>query len=259
MTLAQNVILAGIFFALPLYLQMTLGLDAFSTGVRMLPVSITLLVTSTVGAQFMLRFSPRRIVRIALFVLLIAIFVLLGTIEPTLDGFSFGLAMALLGFGIGLMAAVLGNLIQSAVGERDRSEAGALGNTATQLGTALGTAVIGAIIISGLASSFIGQIANDDRLSPRIEDAVKIELAGGVTFVTADTVQAAVEQSDAEPEIAAAIVENYAESQLQALKLALLATAVIVLFSLVLTRNLPTERLSELAVEEPTEIEEPNS
>jgi EmrB/QacA subfamily drug resistance transporter len=258
MTLAQNVILAGVFFALPLYLQMTLGLDAFSTGVRMLPVSITLLVTSAAGAQLMLRFSPRRIVRIALFVLLIAIFVLLGTIKPTLDGFSFGLAMALLGFGIGLMAAVLGNLVQSAVGERDRSEAGALGNTAVQLGTALGTAVIGAIIISGLASSFISQVANDDRLSPKIEEAVEIELAGGVTFVTVDVVQGIMEQSDAEPEIATAIVENYAESQLQALKTALLATAVIVLISLVLTRKLPTKLLSELTEEESTEVVEPD-
>jgi EmrB/QacA subfamily drug resistance transporter len=258
MTLAQNVILAGVFFALPLYLQMTLGLDAFSTGVRMLPVSITLLVTSAAGAQLMLRFSPRRIVRIALFVLLIAIFVLLGTIKPTLDGFSFGLAMALLGFGIGLMAAVLGNLVQSAVGERDRSEAGALGNTAVQLGTALGTAVIGAIIISGLASSFISQVANDDRLSPKIEEAVEIELAGGVTFVTVDVVQEVMEQSDAEPEIATAIVENYAESQLQALKTALLATAVIVLISLVLTRKLPTKLLSELTEEESTEVVEPD-
>lgn len=258
MTLAQNVILAGVFFALPLYLQMTLGLDAFSTGVRMLPVSITLLITSAAGAQLMLRFSPRRIVRIALFVLLIAVFVLLGTIEPTLSGFDFGLAMALLGFGIGLMAAVLGNLIQSAVGERDRSEAGALGNTAIQLGTALGTAVIGAIIISGLASSFIAQVANDDRLSPRIEEAVEIELAGGVTFVTVDVVQGIMEQSDAEPEIAAAIVENYAESQLQALKTALLATIVVVIISLVLTRKLPSQRLSDLAVEETAEVAEPD-
>ena len=78
----------------------------------------------------------------------------------------------------------------------------------------------------------------------------------GVTFVTADVVRAAVEQPDVEPEIAAAIVENYAESQLQALKTALLATVIIVLISLVLSGKLPMKRLSDLAVEETAEVVE---
>ena len=225
----------------------------------MLPVSITLLLTSIIGAQLMLRYSPKFSVRIGLVVLLVAIGILLSTIQPTLDGFGFGLSMALFGIGVGVLAAVLSNLVQSAVGERDRSEAGGLQNTATQLGTALGTAVIGAIVISGLATSFTTQIASDDRLSAEIQNAVEVELASGVTFISAGQLQAILAESDADTAITAAITENYAESQLEALRIALLATAVIVLIALAFTRGLPTERLADIASTQPEQEVERDS
>ncbi|MDH3755025.1 MAG: MFS transporter [Acidimicrobiia bacterium] len=249
MTLAQNTILAGAFFALPLYLQLTLGFDAFDTGVRILPVSIALLITSVGGAGLMLRFPPRRVVRIGLAVLLVGIGILLSTIEPELDGFEFGFAMTLLGIGIGILAAVLGNLVQSAVGERDRSEAGGLQGAATQLGTALGTAVIGAIVISGLASSFTSEVASDERISPEISGEVEVSLSSGVSFVTSDDVRAIIEASDAETEVIEALVESYEDSQLEALRAALFATAVIVVITLFLSGRLPTRRVDEIAAD----------
>ena len=51
MALVQNVILMGIFFTIPLYLQVVQGFDAFETGVRMLPVSVTLLLASMTGPK----------------------------------------------------------------------------------------------------------------------------------------------------------------------------------------------------------------
>ena len=44
MIFAQQVILMGTFFAVPLYLQVVLGKDAFETGVKLLPLSIVMLV-----------------------------------------------------------------------------------------------------------------------------------------------------------------------------------------------------------------------
>jgi MFS family permease len=249
MTVAQQTILAGAFFALPLYLQLTLGLDAFDTGVKILPVSIALLVTSVGGAKLMLRYPPRHVVRIGLVVLLVAIGVLLSTIEPELDGFDFGLAMTLLGIGVGIMAAVLGNLVQSAVGDRDRSEAGGLYGAGGQLGTALGTAVIGAIVISGLASSFSSQVESDERISAEISAEVEVSMSSGVSFVSADDVRATIAAGPAEPELVDALVEQYEDAQLNALRAALFATAGIVVVALFLSRQLPTQRVSEIAEE----------
>ena len=59
MFLAQNAILMGIFFTVPLYLQVVQGYDAFKTGVEMLPVSIAMLVTATLASRFGGRWSAR--------------------------------------------------------------------------------------------------------------------------------------------------------------------------------------------------------
>jgi MFS family permease len=60
MLLAQNMILMGIFFTVPLFLQIVQGLDALETGVRMLPASVGLFVTALAGSALAARFLPGR-------------------------------------------------------------------------------------------------------------------------------------------------------------------------------------------------------
>lgn len=110
----------------------------------MLPISIAMFLTSTSGPTLAQRFPPRRIVQGGFVMLVIAAFFMLQTIEPDLRGFAFGLSLAVLGIGMGLIASQLGNVIQSSVGPKARGEAGGLQYTAQQLGSSLGTALIGA-------------------------------------------------------------------------------------------------------------------
>jgi MFS family permease len=165
MLLAQNLILMGVFFTIPLYLQIVQGLDALETGVRMLPTSVGLFVTALAGSALASRFAARTLVRAGLLVVFAAVLMLLATIEPELDNGAFLAAMGVLGVGMGLIVSQLGNVVQSAVGDADRSEAGGLQNTAQQLGSSLGTALLGAIVISGLISAFTANIADDPRIS----------------------------------------------------------------------------------------------
>ncbi len=46
---SQNLILMGVFFTIPLYLQLVLGLDALQTGVKMLPTSIAMFLAAAMG------------------------------------------------------------------------------------------------------------------------------------------------------------------------------------------------------------------
>jgi EmrB/QacA subfamily drug resistance transporter len=127
---AQNLILLGVFFTIPLYLQVVQGFDAFETGVRMLPVSIAMLLLASLGPRLASRWPPRAIVRGGLALLAIAVVFLLATIDPEIDDTAFAVAMTAFGAGLGLIASQLGNVVQSSVGERDRSEAGGLQFTA---------------------------------------------------------------------------------------------------------------------------------
>ncbi|HXV93293.1 MAG TPA: MFS transporter [Pseudonocardia sp.] len=242
--LAQNLILLGLFFTIPLYLQVVQGFNAFETGLRLLPVSITMLVTS-MSAPLLNRIAgPRLVVRVGFGVLVVATLWLLAGIEPQIDDASFAAAMAVLGIGMGLLAGQLGNVAQSAVGETDRSEVGGLQYTAQNLGSSLGTALIGSVLVGALASAAQGGVAAAAGVSEPVKQQVGIVIEGGISFVPTEQVRAALTQAGIPSDEVDALTAAYADAQLQGLKVALLAAAGTALLSLFLTRELPRARRS---------------
>jgi len=246
MLLAQNLILMGIFFTIPLYLQIVQGLDALETGVQMLPASAGLFFAAIVGSALAKRFPPRILVRIGLAVVLLAVGLLLGTIEPELDSGAFFLATGVLGLGMGLIVSQLGNVVQSAVGDDDRSEAGGLQTTAQQLGSSLGTALLGAIVISGLIGAFTDNIGDDPAISRGVSEQVEVRLSSGGSFVASSEVRAGAEAEGLDSGTVDALVENYEEAQLTALKTAFLFAGFLVIAAFWTSRRLPTQRLDQL-------------
>lgn len=246
MLLAQNLILMGIFFTIPLFLQVVQGLDALETGVRMLPASAGLFVAALGGSMLSKRFAARPLVRTGLAIVFVSTLLLLDTIDATLDSTSFLVAMGVLGIGMGLVVSQLGNVVQSAIGEADRSEAGGLQNTAAQLGSSLGTALLGAVVISGLIFAFSSNVAADARISDDVKQEVDVRLSSGGSFVPADQVRTAAEQAGVSATEADALVEGYESAQINALKTAFLFAALIVLASFWAARKLPTERFEEI-------------
>ncbi len=244
MLLAQNLILMGIFFTIPLFLQIVQGLDALETGVRMLPASVGLFLSAIVGSALASRFAPKPLVRAGLVLVFVSALLLMGTIEPELDNTSFLVAMGVLGVGMGLVVSQLGNVVQSAIGDEQRSEAGGLQNTAQQLGSSLGTALLGAIVITGLIAAFTSNIADDPQISDRVEQQVEVQLSAGASFVASDQVREAAKAAHVPPKQTDQLVGHYEDAQLEALKLAFLVAALLVLASFWSTRRLPAERLT---------------
>jgi MFS family permease len=257
MLLAQNLILMGIFFTIPLFLQVVLGLDALETGLRMLPASVGLFLTALAGSALASRFAARGLVRVGLAIVFLATLMLLGTVEPELDDGAFLAAMGVLGVGMGLVISQLGNVVQSSVTDRDRSEAGGLQNTAQQLGSSLGTALLGAIVITGLIAAFSANVEADERISADVEQQVQVRLSAGGSFVASDEVRAAATEAGLDEATVEALVEGYEDAQLEALKIAFLFAALIVLASFWATRRLPTRRFEELQAERAPPLAEP--
>jgi EmrB/QacA subfamily drug resistance transporter len=246
MLLAQNLILMGVFFTIPLFLQVVQGLDALETGVRMLPASAGLFLAAIAGSALAKRFAARPLVRVGLLIVLVAILLLLGTIEPQLDSGDFLVAMGVLGVGMGLIVSQLGNVVQSSVGDADRSEAGGLQNTAQQLGSSLGTALLGAIVISGLIAAFTANVADDPSISGDVSSQLEVKLSAGGSFVPSEEVRAGVTAAGLDPKTVDALVSNYEDAQLTALKTAFLFAAFLVLASFWTTRRLPAQRFEQL-------------
>jgi len=239
---SQNLILMGIFFVIPLYLQLVLGLNALETGIKMLPVSITMFVTAALGSRLSNRFPVRSIVRCGLLTTMAGALILLSTIQPTIVDTAFAIGMGVLGIGMGLMVSQLGNVIQSSVEESGRSEAGGLQYTGQQLGSSLGVALIGAIVLAGLTSSFISNVAHDPRISAEVSTQVGVAAGSNTNFVSSTQIESAAKQAGLDEASTAALVDDYESAQLRSLKAGLLAAALLALISLGFTRELPHER-----------------
>jgi EmrB/QacA subfamily drug resistance transporter len=239
---SQNLILMGIFFVVPLYLQLVLGLNALETGIKMLPVSITMFATSAIGSKLSNRFPVRAIVQAGLVVTITGALILLSTIKPTLFDAGFAIGMGVLGIGMGLMVSQLGNVVQSSVEESGRSEAGGLQYTGQQLGSSLGVALIGAIVLMGLTSTFISNVEHDPRISADVSAQVGVAAGSNTNFVSSTQVEAAAKKSGLDEASTAALVDDYESAQLRSLKAGLLAAALLALISLGFTRELPHDR-----------------
>jgi len=236
---SQNLILMGVFFVVPLYLQLVLGLNALQTGIKMLPISITMFLAAAAGSRLSSRFTVRGIVRTGLATTVVAIVILIATVQPQLRDAGFAVSMAILGAGMGLIASQLGNVVQSSVDASGRGEAGGLQYTGQQLGSSLGVALIGAIVLTGLTSGFVTTVEADPRITAEVSAQVGVAVESGIDFVSTDQVQAAAEQAGLDPAATTAIADNYSKAQLRSLKVGLLAAALLALLALMSTRHLP--------------------
>ena len=236
---SQNLILMGVFFVVPLYLQMVLGLDALQTGLKMLPISVAMFLAAAAGSRLSTRYSVRGIVRVGLATTCVGTVVLLWTVQPDLAERGFAWSMALLGIGMGLMASQLGNVVQSSVDASGRAEAGGLQYTGQQLGSSLGVALIGAIVLTGLTSAFLTTVQSDERISSELSAQVESAAAQGLDFVSSDQIRTAAVSAGVDAAATDALVEDYEDAQLGALKAGLLASAFLALAALAFTRELP--------------------
>ena len=189
----------------------------------------------------------RPIVQTGLIVTLAGALVLLWTIKPTLSNAGFAVGMAILGIGMGLMISQLGNVVQSSVDESGRSEAGGLQYTGQQLGSSLGVALIGAIVLIGLTSTFISNVEHDPRISSEVSTQVGVAAGSNTNFVASTQIEDAAHKAGLDNPTTTALVDDYEAAQLRSLKAGLLAAALLALVSLAFTRELPHERPSSRA------------
>ncbi len=243
--LGQQLVLMGTFFVIPVYLQVVLGLDAFETGKRLLPLSLAMLVFALLGPRIAARRSPRIVAQMGLVAVSLGAIVLLATLDVTLNDTGFKVSLALIGAGAGLLASQLGNVIMSSVPPAKTSEGGGLQGTAQNLGSSLGTAIIGAVLLASLATGFSQRVADNSDIPAAARETIVANSEEGIDIVPVDDVEQAALDGGLGEDEAEAVASDYGDAQLQALRLALGAVAAAALMSLWFTRRLPTESLPE--------------
>jgi len=233
---------AGLFFVVPLYLSVCLGLSALATGARLLPLSVTLLAAAICVPRLLPAVSPRLVVRCGLFSLLVGTIVLLALLDTDSGPEIVFAPMLLIGLGIGALASQLGAVTVSAVPDDQSPEVGGVQNTMTNLGASLGTALAGSVMIAAVTSSFLLNVQQSPAIPERVKSQAQVELAGGVPFISDADLEAALDDARVDRRTTNATLDAYAEARLDGLRSALAILALLVLVALFAAQRIPTRQ-----------------
>jgi len=250
---------AGLFFAVPLFLSVALGLSAIDTGVRLLPLSITLILAAAGIPKFFPQASPRRVARLGFLALFAGLVVMVAALDAGAGAEIVTWPMLLAGLGIGALASQLGSITVSSVPDEQSGEVGGLQNTITNLGMSIGTALTGAIVIAALTTSFVTGIQNNPDVPESVKSQATTELAGGAPFVSDAQLKEALDKANVPAKTADAIVAENATARIDGLRTALSVLAIVALISLFFLGNIPDQQPAAAAQETGADPDRPAS
>jgi MFS family permease len=238
----QYFLQGGLFFAMPLFLSIALGLSAIETGVRLLPLSFALIIAAAGIPKLLPDVSPRRVVRLGFLAMFAGLVVMVGALEAGAGPEIVTWPLILAGLGIGALASQLGSVTVSSVPDEQSGEVGGLQNTITNLGISIGTALTGAIVIAALSSSFLTGVEENSSVPATVKARASTELSGGVPFLSDEELETALDEARVSPRSSDAILEENEEARLVGLRSALAVLALLALVGLVLTGRIPTRQ-----------------
>jgi len=236
----QFVVMMGLFFVIPLYLSVALGLSAIDTGIKITPLSLTMLLAAAGIPKFFPAASPRRVVEIGFVVVAVGIVLLFSAMDAGASAEIVTGPLLLIGLGMGGLASQLGSVTVSAVPDEQSPEVGGLQNTATQFGASLGTALAGSILIASLTASFLTGIAENPAVPPEVVSQANVQLASGAEFISDADLEAAMEQSGADAQTTQAVLDANEQARLDGLRSALALLALFAVVALFFTKRIPT-------------------
>jgi MFS family permease len=235
----QFLVQMGLFFVVPLFLSVALGLSAIETGVRLLPLSLTLLLAAAGIPKVFPNASPRRVAQVGFVALFAGIVVLMILLDVGAGPEIITWPMLLAGLGIGALASQLGGVTVSSVPDERSSEVGGIQNTMTNLGASIGTAVAGAILIAALTSSFLTGIQTNPDVPRNLSSEAAVKLAGGVPFISDADLGTALSEAGVDTKTATAITSANADARIKGLQASLGLLAGLTLIAVFFTRRLP--------------------
>jgi hypothetical protein len=145
----------------------------------------------------------------------------------------------------------MGNIVMSSVGEDRSSEAGGVQGAAQNLGQSLGTALIGAVLLTGLTSGFVDRIRANPGVPTQLEQQLVQGTEEGLPMVSQAQAEEAVSKAGLPPGQAEAVLSDYSDAQIEALKEALLVASMFVLVGAWFARALPSRPLAAEAQARP--------
>jgi EmrB/QacA subfamily drug resistance transporter len=245
---------AGLSFALPVFFQAVKNLDAFHTGLAMLPMSLALLIAAPASAYFAKHFAPKRIIQVGLGIEAVAFFIMTLGVTVTSSVWAIAPGLALYGVGIGFLISQVSNITLSAVSVEQAGEASGVNGTLRTVGATLGSAILGAILLSTLSTNLVKGVEASsvipDQLKPSLSQAVS-QQTSNIEFGSGS----ATTNNSVSPVITQEIKTISEEATVESSHITMYYGIVFVLIALLLSTKLPgSKNIETIEAEKPVVV-----
>ncbi|HTZ45019.1 MAG TPA: MFS transporter, partial [Jatrophihabitans sp.] len=143
----QWLVLQGAFFVVSVFLQERRHFSPIETGLMLTPATIGILVSSARAERLAQRRPQRWLIVAGFVVTTVGMVLLLALVRPTSSVWTFVPGLLLMGLGIGVMLTSSVNVVQSSFPDRDQGDISGLSRSVSNLGSSLGTALVGSILV----------------------------------------------------------------------------------------------------------------
>jgi len=152
----QWLVLLGTSFTVSAYLQVVRGYNAIQTGAIFTAATAGILVSSLAAERLAKKYKQRTLIMAGFVVTIAGIAVLLALVAGSPSVWAFAPGLLLIGLGVGVMLTPSVNVVQSAFPENLQGEISGLSRSVSNLGSSLGTAIAGTILVAGLTTHAYG-------------------------------------------------------------------------------------------------------
>jgi MFS family permease len=149
----QWLMLMGTSFVVSAYLQVVRGYNAIETGVIFTAATLGLLTSSLAAERLAKRRAQRTLILAGFVVTIAGVGVLLLLVSGTPTAWAFAPGLLLIGLGLGAMLTPSVNVVQSSFPDSEQAEISGLSRSVSNLGSSLGTAVAGTILVAGITAT----------------------------------------------------------------------------------------------------------
>ncbi|WP_423058329.1 MFS transporter [Brevibacterium linens] len=234
---------AAVNFTVPTYIQVVQGRTPFDTSMAMLPFNLTVFITATLIVRFYHRYSPRTIALFAFGLTTVALVWLAFVVTNNWETLPTIIGLIVFGIGQGALVTLVFNVLVTASPKRLAGDVGSIRGTAQNLASAVGTAVMGAVLVTTLSAGITSAVDDHPELPEELVAQVDLD---NINFISNDELAAVLEETTATPEQIDRAVDLNAEQRLRTLKIGFLILAGISLAATLPASRLPRYRPDEM-------------
>lgn len=230
-------------FSVPLYIQIVQGRSPLATAVAMMPFNLTVFFSAMLIVRLYDKLTPRQIGRYGFILCTLALLWLAFVVRNDWSAGPVLIGLVLFGIGQGSLVTLVFNVLVTSSPKELAGDVGSLRGTFNNLASAVGTAVVGALLVGLLATIVLGRVAATPTLTPQVQAMVNLD---SINFISNDRLKTTLESAGATPAQVEDAVRVNTEARLRALKIGLIIMAGIALLSIIPAGRLPDYRPGEI-------------